>query len=112
MYHGVLSHIKWEMVLDYIFIPKPFCFLCHRITGKTLLVKETRQGLPFSILPSSNTFIYDFPHSKVAMVAMLIFMPDSPKYLITKSRTPQARKALQWFRGPKVNVDIELRFLT
>ena len=49
---------------------------------------------------------------KVVMVVMLLFMPDSPKYLIAESKTSEARKALQWFRGPKVNVDIELRFLT
>ena len=49
---------------------------------------------------------------KVVMVVILLFMPDSPKYLIAESKASEARKALQWFRGPKVNVDIELRFLT
>ena len=40
---------------------------------------------------------------------MLLFMPDSPKYLIAESKTPEARKALQWFRGPQFDVDEELR---
>ena len=54
---------------------------------------------------------YDFlPLKKVAMVVMLLFMPDSPKYLIAESKTPEARKALQWFRGPQFDVDEELRF--
>ena len=53
---------------------------------------------------------YDFlPLKKVAMVVMLLFMPDSPKYLIAESKTPEARKALQWFRGPQFDVDEELR---
>lgn len=45
----------------------------------------------------------------VAMVVMLLFMPDSPKYLIAESKTLEARKALQWFRGPQFDVDEELR---
>ena len=49
---------------------------------------------------------------KVAMVAMLFFMPDSPKYLIAESKTSEAKKALQWLRGPHVNVDVELRQMT
>ena len=53
---------------------------------------------------------YDFlPLKKVAMVVMLLFMPDSPKYLIAESKTLEARKALQWFRGPQFDVDEELR---
>jgi hypothetical protein len=43
------------------------------------------------------------------MVVMLLFMPDSPKYLIAERKTPEARKALQWFRGPQFDVDEELR---
>ena len=43
------------------------------------------------------------------MVVMLLFMPDSPKYLIAESKTLEARKALQWFRGPQFDVDEELR---
>ena len=37
----------------------------------------------------------------VLMGLLLIFMPDSPVYLVTKHRMEDARKALLFFRGPK-----------
>jgi hypothetical protein len=39
----------------------------------------------------------------------MIFMPDSPKYMIAKQNHEEARKALQWLRGSNYNPDAELK---
>jgi facilitated trehalose transporter len=39
----------------------------------------------------------------------MIFMPDSPVYLISKQKPEEARKALQWLRGSSYNPDAELK---
>jgi len=45
----------------------------------------------------------------VIMTISLLFVPDSPKYLVMKNQIEDARKALQWFRGTtKTVVDVEL----
>ena len=46
------------------------------------------------------------------MVALLLFLPDSPKYLISQEKTTEARKSLQWLRGKNYNVDPEMSILT
>ena len=43
------------------------------------------------------------------MVLALFFMPDSPKFLISKNRISEAREALRWFRGPNYDVDSEFK---
>ena len=43
------------------------------------------------------------------MVLALFFMPDSPKFLISKNRISEARQALRWFRGPNYDVDSEFK---
>jgi hypothetical protein len=45
----------------------------------------------------------------VILVVSMIFMPDSPMYLISKQKHEEARKALQWLRGKHYNVDAELK---
>ena len=43
------------------------------------------------------------------MTISLLFVPDSPKYLVMKNQIEDARKALQWFRGTNnAVVDVEL----
>ncbi|XP_031425983.1 solute carrier family 2, facilitated glucose transporter member 6-like [Clupea harengus] len=37
----------------------------------------------------------------MVMVLLLCFMPDSPRFLITRGRHEEARRALEWFRGPE-----------
>ena len=44
----------------------------------------------------------------VLMGLWLVFMPDSPVYLVTKNRLMEARKALLFFRGPQFDADSEL----
>ena len=42
------------------------------------------------------------------MAISLLFIPDSPKYLVMKNQKEKAKEALQWFRGSNI-VDAELR---
>ncbi|XP_072287879.1 solute carrier family 2, facilitated glucose transporter member 6 isoform X3 [Pyxicephalus adspersus] len=35
-----------------------------------------------------------------AMIVLLCFMPDSPRFLISKGKAEKALKALEWLRGP------------
>ncbi len=39
----------------------------------------------------------------------MLWMPDSPAYLVTKDRERQARKSLQWLRGKSYDIDDEYR---
>ena len=43
------------------------------------------------------------------MTICLLFVPDSPKYLVMKNKKKEAQKALQWFRGSNAMVDAELQ---
>lgn len=38
---------------------------------------------------------------------MLWFLPSSPRWLATKSRESDARQSLKWFRGDKVDIELE-----
>ncbi|KAF4072538.1 hypothetical protein AMELA_G00264010 [Ameiurus melas] len=42
------------------------------------------------------------------MLILLCFMPNSPRYLITKGKWDEAERALQWLRGPDSNYITEL----
>lgn len=42
------------------------------------------------------------------MVVMLVFMPYSPRRLLSLGRTEQADKALRWLRGKHYDTNIEL----
>ncbi|MCJ8734740.1 hypothetical protein PDJAM_G00238920 [Pangasius djambal] len=42
------------------------------------------------------------------MLLLLCFMPNSPRYLITKGKLDEAGRALQWLRGPDSNYITEL----
>ena len=42
------------------------------------------------------------------MLAILFFMPDSPKYLISQDKSSEAKKALQWLRGPQADIEPEM----
>jgi len=43
----------------------------------------------------------------VLVVVILLFMPDSPFYLVRKGRDEEARKALQWLRGNQYDIEEE-----
>ena len=59
------------------------------------------------------------PHLKytyVALVAvgitaiytvLMSFLPETPRFLISKNKTSEATKVLRWLRGPRVNTDEE-----
>ena len=38
-------------------------------------------------------------------------MPDSPVYLIAQNQREDAKKALQWLRGPSADIEVELNQL-
>ncbi|XP_041852416.1 solute carrier family 2, facilitated glucose transporter member 6 [Melanotaenia boesemani] len=45
----------------------------------------------------------------VLMVVLLVFMPSSPRRLLSLGRELQAEKALRWLRGPDYDTQTELR---
>ncbi|XP_034566410.1 solute carrier family 2, facilitated glucose transporter member 6 [Notolabrus celidotus] len=45
----------------------------------------------------------------VLMVVLLVFMPRSPRRLLSLGREQQAEKALRWLRGKDYNTQIELK---
>ncbi|XP_046993102.1 facilitated trehalose transporter Tret1-like [Schistocerca americana] len=44
----------------------------------------------------------------ILFAAAFIFMPETPLYRLKQGRGDEARKALQWFRGPHYDVEPEL----
>lgn len=45
----------------------------------------------------------------VLMVVLLVFMPSSPRRLLSLGREQQAEKALRWLRGKDYDTQTELR---
>lgn len=45
----------------------------------------------------------------VLLAAWLVFMPESPMYLVGINRLDEAKNSLQWFRGPRADIGIELK---
>lgn len=43
---------------------------------------------------------------------LMLLTPETPRWLVSKGRPDDARKALQWLRGKKANVEKELKDLT
>ncbi|XP_069743985.1 solute carrier family 2, facilitated glucose transporter member 8 isoform X2 [Narcine bancroftii] len=43
------------------------------------------------------------------MVTLMYFMPETPRYLLTKNQRSEALTALEWLRGPEVDYDQECR---
>ncbi|XP_064078403.1 facilitated trehalose transporter Tret1-like isoform X2 [Macrobrachium nipponense] len=41
-------------------------------------------------------------------IIALVFLPDSPRWLVTRGRTQEASKSLAFFRGPRYDVTAEL----
>jgi hypothetical protein len=37
----------------------------------------------------------------------MFLIPETPRYLVTKKRIVTARNALQWFRGPCADINVE-----
>ncbi|XP_067007205.2 facilitated trehalose transporter Tret1-2 homolog [Anabrus simplex] len=44
----------------------------------------------------------------VLFIILMIFMPESPMYLLGKEKKDAAKVSLQWFRGKNTNIDAEL----
>ena len=42
------------------------------------------------------------------MSAAMFFMPESPYFLITKSKTSEAEKSLKWLRGAQYDITKEI----
>ncbi|XP_067868138.1 solute carrier family 2, facilitated glucose transporter member 6 isoform X2 [Heterodontus francisci] len=43
----------------------------------------------------------------IVMIIILCFMPESPRYLISKHRTDEAMQSLAWLRGTEANYQLE-----
>ena len=50
----------------------------------------------------------------VIMLVLMIYVPASPRYLLSKGQTAEASKALAWFRGAESsqNVEAELNLVS
>ncbi|CAH2102608.1 unnamed protein product [Euphydryas editha] len=48
----------------------------------------------------------------VPFFLLMILTPETPRWYISKGRTEDAKKALQWLRGKNINTDKEMRELT
>ncbi|XP_026731360.1 facilitated trehalose transporter Tret1-like isoform X1 [Trichoplusia ni] len=48
----------------------------------------------------------------VPFFLLMLLTPETPRWFVTKGRTEDAKKALQWLRGKNVNVDKEMKDLT
>lgn len=48
----------------------------------------------------------------VPFFLLMLVVPETPRWYVTKGRAEDARKALQWLRGRNINVDREMRDLT
>ena len=44
--------------------------------------------------------------------ALLFMMPESPVFLLSKGREKEARKSLQWLRGPDYDISEEIAQVT
>ena len=40
------------------------------------------------------------------MVILMYFMPETPRWLLTKGQTKQAAQALTWLRGPHMEKEV------
>lgn len=47
----------------------------------------------------------------ILFVLLFIWMPETPQYLLSKGKSAEAAKSLQWLRGRDNNVDHELQQL-
>lgn len=48
----------------------------------------------------------------VPFFLLMLIVPETPRWYVTKGRAEDARKALQWLRGKNINIDKEMRDLT
>ncbi|KAJ8735514.1 hypothetical protein PYW07_007134 [Mythimna separata] len=48
----------------------------------------------------------------VPFFLLMLLTPETPRWFVSKGRTDDARKALQWLRGKNTNVDKEMKDLT
>lgn len=60
---------------------------------------------------SYNALIYVGLAMPIAFVACFYWLPESPIYLLMKGDTESSRRALQWFRGKRCDVNEELEDL-
>ena len=80
-------------------------------------------GLVYGLgaIPVNNDDYTDLSYDYLAAVAfglvilielLLFTVKDSPQWLLLKHYENAARNALQWFRGPQINIDPEIRDLS
>ncbi|XP_063616758.1 facilitated trehalose transporter Tret1-like [Cydia splendana] len=48
----------------------------------------------------------------VPFFLLMLLIPETPRWYVTKGRPEDAHKALQWLRGKNINIDKEMRDLT
>lgn len=48
----------------------------------------------------------------VPFFLLMLVVPETPRWYVTKGRAEDARKALQWLRGKDINIEREMRDLT
>ena len=44
----------------------------------------------------------------VPFLILMFLIPETPRYLVTRGKIQTARSALQWFRGPCADINMEL----
>ncbi|XP_014356192.2 facilitated trehalose transporter Tret1 [Papilio machaon] len=45
----------------------------------------------------------------IPFLILMFMIPETPRWYISRGRTEEARKALQWLRGPNTKIDNEIR---
>ena len=59
-------------------------------------------------VPIGRVFQLILTFSVLTMVGMF-FVPSSPVFLLSQDREQEARKALQWLRGPNYDIEKEIQ---
>ena len=95
--------IKWLICKDSVL---GICFQLMMVTGIAVI---NGLGIENAVHWGTITILCTIP--AILTVLAIIFMPESPSYLIGKNREEDALKSLIWLRGSTSNVNSELEDL-